>query len=423
MLLQFSVSNFRSFKDEQFITMIPAKVKGHGGNIAHVASGLDVLRSAVIYGANASGKSNFVKALGALKSLVLSSSDNKPGEPFKEYEPFKLTRTSENTPTCFKIDVLIKSVQYHYEVSFTHHEVKHEKLTYYPQGREARLFERKYQEFSFGQYFRGPKKYLQQITAPNQLFLSKAATNNVEELAKVSLFFSTKFSAISLSGDILDKALNMTTTVTLANDNSGFAKKIRKLFSILDTGIRDFQIQDVHPEMQTPNFSKYKVKTVHSLPEEGGDALFDLEDESTGTQKLFWMAGLILSMLEEGGIFILDELERSLHPHISRFIISLFNDPKINKNNAQLIASTHDVTLLSEENKLRRDQIWIVEKNEQGASELFSLADMKGVRDNVPFEKWYLSGRFGGVPNIESLQLEFDYFDEKKENKTNGKKD
>lgn len=118
---------------------------------------------------------------------------------------------------------------------------------------------------------------------------------------------------------------------------------------------------------------------------------------------------------------ILDEFDRSLHPHLSQFLINLFNNPKINKKNAQLIVSTHNASLLSEENKLRRDQIWIVEKNEQGASQMISLADMKGIRDNVPFEKWYLSGRFGGVPNIESLQFEYDFADdEKTENNSNG---
>jgi hypothetical protein len=175
--------------------------------------------------------------------------------------------------------------------------------------------------------------------------------------------------------------------------------------------------------MNPLDFKRYKVTTMHAPTNGQGTVAFDLEDESVGTQKLFGLSAMILNAMERGSVLILDELERSLHPHISRFILSLFNNPRINKNNAQLIAATHDVTLLSEENNLRRDQIWIVEKNREGASELFSLADMKGVRDNVPFEKWYLSGRFGGVPNIESLQFEFDYLDEKKENCTNGQKD
>ncbi len=421
MLLQFSVSNFRSFKDEQFITMIPAKIKGHEENIAHVAPGLDVLKSAVIYGANASGKSNFLKAIEALKNLIHSSSDNKPGETIKEYEPYRLLKGVELKPISFKIALLIEGIQYHYEVSFGQNEVFNELLFFYPQGVKAKLFERRKQEFSFGDYFKGPKKYLTQITAHNQLFLSKSAINNVQESAIIAKFFLYRFSPIIISGTAIDEVLKITATINLAYEDYPFSKKARKLFTILDTGIKDIEIQDKHPEMRVTDYGKYNIKMIHSLPKNGGDVLFDLDEESTGTQKLFGLSTRIVSALDTGSVLILDELERSLHPHISRFIISLFNNPKINKKNAQLIAATHDVTLLSEENKLRRDQIWIVEKNEQGASQMVSLADMKGIRGNVPFEKWYLSGRFGGVPNIESLQFEFDFAeDEKTENNSNG---
>ncbi len=436
MLLQFSVSNFRSFKDEQFITMIPAKVKGHEENIAHPEPGLDVLRSAVIYGANASGKSNFIKAMLALNYMIKHSAEKKPGDKLL-FEPFLLNPDTLREPTEFKLDFLIDAIRYHYEIKFSRNEVLHEKLTFFPNHREAKLFERRHQAFSFGELFKGSKKLLSDITSPNQLLLSKGATmNNAVDIVKVFSFFEKISSTLTITGVSVEPALRQFYAEQLKSNGTSFARNLFRLFSVFDTGIKSFRIE-ISDTPETIDFSNhfddgsveanlgFKIKTIHHLvlPEGIADVPFDLKDESAGSQKLFVISGLVIQALEEGSILLLDEIERSLHPHISRFIVSLFNNPKINKNNAQLIAATHDVTLLSEENKLRRDQIWIVEKNEQGASQLFSLADMKGIRDNVPFEKWYLSGRFGGVPNIESLQFEFDYLDEKKENHTNGKKD
>ncbi len=420
MLLQFSVSNFRSFKDEQFITMIPAKIKGHEENIAHVAPGLDVLKSAVIYGANASGKSNFVKAFEKFVGLIANSHYNTPGEPFRLYDPFKLSNSHKDSSTKFKVDFVIENVQYCYELIYSSIEVLHEKLVFFPHGREAKYFERIKQNVSYGEYYKGPKKQLEQLIAPNQLFISKAANNGIEELVKIVSYFSNKYSIFSFSSEMPDNTLTSMITEGLFNDEGLRPEKFVKLFKHLDVGIKGFQVTEEPAKVGSFTIRKRRIKTTHNSNDGKEDIVFDIEDESLGTQKLFGLSALIVWALDNGAILIFDELERSLHPHISRFIISLFNNPKINKKNAQLIAATHDVTLLSEENKLRRDQIWIVEKNEQGASQLFSLADMKGVRDNVPFEKWYLSGRFGGVPNIESLQFELDFADEKTENNSNG---
>ncbi|MCC6724972.1 MAG: AAA family ATPase [Saprospiraceae bacterium] len=433
MLLQFSVSNFRSFKDEQFITMIPAKIKGHEENIAHVAPGLDVLKSAVIYGANASGKSNFLKAISAFQNLLRSSITRKPNDIIGEYEPYKLTKDATEKPTTFSIDFLMKGIQYHYDIKFSREIIIEENLSFYPQKREAKLFKREYQVFSFGEYFKGPSFLLKDLTSPNQTLVSKGTVNNVEQLFNVFGFINSALGFDFINNYDDDKLFSTQVVASFLQDSKPyFLNRVKKVMASLDSGISDIRVVDRSPDMPfvkykngIPNeiVNKYKIRTSHRILQdttEGSVVEFDIEDESTGTQKLFSIITYILGVLEDGGILLIDELERSLHPHISRFIISLFNNPKINKNNAQLIAATHDVTLLSEENKLRRDQIWIVEKNEQGASQMFSLADMKGIRDNVPFEKWYLSGRFGGVPNIESLQFEFDFADETTENNTNG---
>ena len=419
MLLQFSVKNFRSFKDEQFITMVPAKIKGHEENIAHVAPKIDVLKSAVIYGANASGKSNFIKAISVLDKLIKNSSEKIIGETFSEYEPFKLSSSNQGKPIAFSIDILIDKIQYHYEVQILEESVKSERLSFFPHGREARLFERSEQDFIFGDYFKGPKKLLAEITTSNQLFLSKGALNNVKEFGKVVKFFQSNFLSTIYTDDSQKGILQISAYFLKRNDY--LKNRVRNFINSLDIGISDFKIEDNMPGVDfieglkrknnTVANNKFKFSTSHSYDNNKRnkqEVIFDIGDESDGTQKLFAISPIIFLALENGAILILDEFERSLHPHVSKFIINIFNNSEINKKGAQLIVATHDVTLLSESSNLRRDQIWIVEKNKQGASELFSLADMKGVRDNIPFEKWYMSGRFGGVPNIENLELEFD---------------
>lgn len=436
MLLQFSVSNFRSFKDEQFITMIPAKIKGHEENIAHVAPGLDVLKSAVIYGANASGKSNFVKALECFTNIITTSSKKNPGEIFDEYEPYKLSEDNLTRPIAFSIEVESYGVRYHYEFSFDKQKIVSESLSFFPLGRESKLFEREQQSFKFGENLKGPKKLLQQITAPNQLLLSKGVNNNVNELIKLYFILGTILPIPPFEGDFEIESKIYAHHFFTDKSYAKTAQRSINLLRFLDTGILDIKIEDLTPNVIVNNNNStkekaaqirsknYRILTKHLFEdnEKNNEIWFDMKEESSGTKKLFFLAGFILYYLEvSGGIMILDEFDRSLHPHLSQFLINLFNNPKINKKNAQLIVSTHNASLLSEENKLRRDQIWIVEKNEQGASQMISLADMKGIRDNVPFEKWYLSGRFGGVPNIESLQFEYDFADdEKTENNSNG---
>lgn len=416
MLLQFSVKNFRSFKGEQFITMVPAKIKGHEQNIANVSPGLGVLKSAVVYGANASGKSNFIKAITTLANLIRTSSDKKPKEPFEEYEPFKLAEETLDKPVVLTIDFFVNSLKYHYEVEFSKENIEKEKLTFYPHRYEALIFERVHGTYRFGEYFRGPKKFLMQITANNQLFLSKASVNNVKLFTPIFEYFNSYRSNITKNGVYVptwmwEPFMREELTEELNKNKPGFVNKINKLISVFDTGIESIEMKEKKSNVFGWDFSNTEIYANHKFSnggKKGNLTRLKIEEESTGTQKLLAISVMIIKAFENGSVVFFDEIGSSLHPYISRFIINLFNNPKINKNNAQLIAATHDATLLSEETNLRRDQIWIVEKDDEGASELFSLADMKGVRDNVPFEKWYLSGRFGGVPNIEGLQLEFD---------------
>lgn len=412
MLLEFSVENYRSIRDKQVLSMLPDEgKKEHEENIFQVTEKLSYLKSAVIFGANASGKSNLIRAMKAFKDLIAFSPNYKLNDPIKAYDPFKFNEKSINAPCHFSIAFLIEKVRYVYEVSFLEHEILTENLLFYPQGREAKLFMRKGQKFDFGDYLKGRKTIVAELTGKNQLFLSKGAINNMDELGKVSSYFLKQNYPFPLNENILeDYGMDFYAKKMFKEEmEAPLLANVKALFQSLDTGIVDFEIRK--------NIgSNFEIITFHKVFDingnEKGISEHTLLEESAGTQKLFVLAFLLSVALMKKRTIILDEFERSLHPHITTYLIQLFHNHKINSNGAQLIVATHDPYLLSE-SKLRRDQIWMVEKDNEGVSELYSLADVAGVRADIPFDKWYLSSRFGGVPGISRLNFELNYQHEK----------
>lgn len=413
MVLEFTVANYRSFREKQFLSLIADDGKKHEqvGHFVEIKPEVKVLTSTVIYGANASGKSNLLRAMQSLRNLVLFSANSTPEKSFVEYDPFKFHSTTTDSPTHFGIDFLIDSIQYRYEVNILEKEIFREALYFYPEGREAKLFIRNRQNFEFGDSLKGQKAVVSRLTGANQLFLSKAAVNNISQLVEVFQFFDQDFMTIPFLDNWIDNRYTKRIAQELlkGSDNQVFVSNFKTLLTSFDTGIVDFKIE----KNEGPFIdSDYDIMIEHHVFDDDGEKIgyksHPIKEESAGTQKLFVLAGLILRALLNGRVIIIDEFERSLHPFITAFIIQLFHDPKINQHGAQLIIATHDTNLLSE-SELRRDQIWIVEKDHKGASSLFSLTDIKGVRTDSPFEKWYLSGRFGGVPGIERLNLELNF--------------
>lgn len=416
MILEFSVENYRSFKERQTFSMIPDGGKiGHPENVITIAKKYKVLKTAILYGANASGKSNFIKAFKALRDLVLKSAEQAPNKSFEEYDPYAFSSDATTGSTQFEIDFLLEEVRYNYAVAIESAVVVTENLSFYPKGKETKLFSRQKQDFDWGESLKGQKAVVGELTAENQLFLSKGAINNITQLAQIYEFFKQQLLVIPVM-DRLEETIYIDIKIReglFSEKNPIFKKKFKTLLKSFDTGIVDFKIEE--KDKGTLSLSDYKIFMEHEV--------YDMEDnlvgtifrpiyeESTGTRKLFALAGLILQALLNGNTVVIDEFERSLHPTISNYILSMFNNPKINTKGAQIIAATHDTNLLTDET-LRRDQIWIVEKDKTGASELFSLTDLKGVRNNIPLEQWYLSGRFGGIANLESLNFELAYNDE-----------
>lgn len=414
MLLEFSVSNFRSFKSEQTFSML-ADEKGKNPYEEKVVpfKNIRILRSALIYGANASGKSNLMRAFQSLRFLILNSGDMDPEETFKEIQPFAFDPSCEELPTRFSIYFILNNIRYAYKVGVTKKEVIEEGLFFYPKGRETKLFVRKDKKFSFGESLLGAKSTIEKITASNQLYLSKAASNNMKQLVDVYLYFKNSFMSIPFldSWNDIYYVNRLAREIMESSNQLKFIENFKSLLRSFDTGLIDFRIESL------PFSDDYSIEVERNVFDEHGEILGSkfqpFEEESTGTQKLFVIGGLILRALMHGRVILIDEFERSLHPLINSLIFQIFNSPKINFKNAQLIIATHDTYLLSKENDLRRDQIWFVEKDFTGSSELFSISDIEGVRKDVPFEKWYLSGRLGGIPNIENLNFELNFQYEK----------
>lgn len=393
MLLNFRITNFRSINEMVELSMIPSDLKNPVNRIIktnpNATKNKDYygLTSAAIYGANASGKSNIVKALSDFVDFVTKSTDNKPNDSINLYNPFKLNDESLEKPSCFSIDILIENILYIYSIEVFNQAVVKESLFFSPKGLQVKVFERNGQEFIKGNGYEGIFETIKQRTTENQLFLGKAALENVEIIKKVyqniTLIFILTTDAFH-SNDFNERF----STIMFKNiELWGKSLKLSKsLIQKIDTQVVDFEEIDG------------KIKTFH-LNDKNEKIEFEFEDESSGTQRVIAFVPFVLHNLRRGGVLVVDEFERSLHPEIAQYILGLFNDPEVNIKGGQFIFATHDTTLLSSENKLRRDQINLVEKNEKGETELYTVSDIKGIREGN-YEKWYLEGRLGAVPNI-----------------------
>lgn len=427
MLLEIRVKNFRSIKDWQSLSMLSEnKVKELPNNQVEFI-GQNVLTSAIVYGRNASGKSNILKAFKAIQYLVIDSSEFKIDKKIPPFEPYKLDVNYKKLPTEIYIDFIAKDkVRYIYEVGFNEDEIEYEILKFYPKSQSATLFERhKGHPIKYGDYLTGKKKDVEEKLYPNQLFLSKVGVDKIDKLTDAYLFFSEKM-YVSLSHNTnYDNALINFFTKKMADDTVPFFKEnINVLMRVADTGIdcinikeEDIDFGNLPKDMTEDERSdfreryKYKIRTVHKTFDgevEVGKEEFKLQEESTGTIKLLAMGGLILEALVDGQLLIIDELDKSLHPKLTRALINIFHSKKTNPNNAQLIFASHDVSLLDNE-LFRRDQIWFAEKEFEGCSHYYAISDITGIRANVPFEKYYMTGRFGAMPMINENDLIFQF--------------
>lgn len=405
MLVEFTVSNFKSIKEPQTLSMVATNAKEHPDNVFQPSPNEDIklLKTAVIYGANASGKSNLLEAISALYQLVANSTKYSIDESIEAFKPFKLLEDNL-LPVSFEIEFFDHNgIRYNYSVKFHEDEIIHESLFFYPKNQKAMLFIRdKGVEIKFGDSLKGNKKTIEELLVQNQLFLSKAAINNNKQLGQV-------YSALICITHVSTELKGLT---KFTNENVLETNHLPLLASLLrkaDTGIDDVEVGA--GQFFNTSEPKFIHKIYNSQNQISRNANFDLSEESDGTKKLYGLGGFILDTLlykYPSAIFI-DELNNSFHPLISEMLVKLYNSPEANLNNCQLIMTTHDTSLLSPE-LFRRDQIWFTEKDQYGATSLYSLAefDFSKVRANVPFGKWYLDGMFGALPLIKDFKLSMD---------------
>lgn len=422
MISKLTVENFYCFKNKAVLDLKATKLKGLPKNIFEAPDDSELLKTITIFGANASGKSKLLLGFKALEYMVKFSSSFKPGEEIEPYEPYKLDLSSENKPVTLELEFYVTSIKYHYAISFDRHIIHREELYFYPKGTRASLFLRtKDNPIQFGEYYRGGKKTIEKLVLPNQSFLGKAAENNVDSLMEVYKYLTSNLDTVPYRDSADTQQLTGFIAKILAeNKNDKFAKLLVKILCGLDTGIVDIEakklkIKDPEGSDRLPkevleafraSFS-HQIVPIHKRYSNGkylDTIIFDYKDESDGTRELLSVAGIILLTLLKGSVMIIDELEKSLHPNIVRYLISLFHNPLSNPRNAQLIFATHDATQLSSE-IFRRDQIYLTEKDEKGGSTLTRASKITGIRLDSPLDKWYLSGRFGGTPIIDDIDF------------------
>jgi AAA15 family ATPase/GTPase len=424
MIISFKIENFRSIKEPLTLNLTTENRLKEDNliNNSFIEKNTEILKSLLIYGRNASGKSNVLLAINALIYLVKSSDSFKHEEKMSPYEPFLFDSNSKKEPVRFEIDFITveNKTKFKYIISFNGAEIVSEGLYISPFGTQSKLFERNKRKVTYGEYYKGAKKKIENDLLPNQLFLSKSSSSNIKYLDECYLYFKKHIYVATIHDTEYDDAIKKSFSELLLNDKK-LKCNLLELLRAADTAISDFSVVENKKQLELfeefPEEIKkhlleryqYEVKTQHSIYQNGekiGDTVLDLNSESFGTKKLFIIGGLILNTLKEGGVIIIDELDKGFHPILTKLLINLFNSKKNNPNNAQLIFATHDSSLLDLE-MLRRDQICFVDKTYDEQSILYKLSDIKGIRKDTPVDKWYLSGRFRGIPVTTQPILEF----------------
>ena len=384
MVLEIRLSNMFSFRDEVTLDLQAAKIQTKKareleGNLFSV-DGEQMLKSVALFGANASGKSNVIKAIRACVNMVRSSHNYNVDTRFA-ISPFKFEDYA-NKPSSFYIRFLLNGVEYEYSFSFMHNEIITETLYYYPNGRKSLVFRRdesrgteKKDIYEFKTVIKRPFDVADN-TSKKTLYISRASQMDREIAQKIFLFFCNDI--------VLDyQVANIDSLDNLFKERK---EQMLEVLRTADSDIIDFKIQN------------NAITTFHRT---NPSVAFDFEtEESEGTKTLFRMMVRMIGIIHEGKMLLVDEIDNSLHTQLVEFVIGMFN----HSNHAQLIYTIHNTHLLNTDFQ-RRDQVYFVNKREDGSSDLYSLFDFKDFRDTLDMEKAYLQGRFDAIPTISNLTI------------------
>jgi uncharacterized protein len=451
MLISFTVGNYRSFGDEQTLSLEAVKDNTHSDHVVNRGN-FSLLKSVAIYGSNASGKSNLLKAFEFMADFVRSSATGMNlGDPIRGADRFRLDKARSDMPCSFDIRVLLNETEYQYGFSASMERVHDEWLYVTRKGmRSTNPLSRRFDPSSdkTDWKLRGELKGSHDLiekTRDNGLFLSRAAEMNVGFVKELFLWFTKRMRYWHLAEWPAAALIQLTARRIERSDS--IRARIERLIHDADFGIDGLStskesifgsVEDISEEArkvsgyledgseETRKFSrdirewvesvalrnergvgdalnKFTVRTLHRIPNCEDSVAFSLEtDESDGTRRFFGVIGTILEALDDAGLLIVDELDCSIHPQLTRKLVEMFHSEEANPKGAQLLFATHDTNLMTP-SLFRRDQIWLTEKTQKGNTEIFSLSDIESdrrPRKEEPFEKNYLAGRYGGVPSF-----------------------
>ncbi|MFG1705244.1 ATP/GTP-binding protein [Nonomuraea sp. M3C6] len=387
MLLRLRVANHRSIRDEQTLSLIAVSRRGEPKRT-------DPLHVAGIYGANASGKSNVLDALQWMFGAIRSSHTHWDPTRGVPRQPFKLSESGLRTPSFFEVDFLHEGVRYSYGFEVDDTAVLGEWLNTFPRGRTKKLFDRTGPtDMTFGRGLSGEVQRILKLTRPNSLYLSCAASNNHPLLSSIYDMLAMSVLFVQHGESQEKRRLDIAKYIL---QRKVFAPALNELLRLADLGVERAEL------VETPAEARVVLRRRGEAPP------LSLAEESAGTRAWLSLLGHTLTVLYNGGVLVADEIDSSLHPLLSSTLIRMFKDPGINSNGAQLIFASHDTTLLGsliEEELLARAEVWFTEKDESGATSLYSLAEFHTRRDEN-IERGYLQGRYGAAPyvNFESIR-------------------
>lgn len=442
MLIRFTVENFLSFKDEVEFSMVAGLPRKHKDHVTGSGKGSDyrTLKTAIIYGANAAGKSNLIKAMNFARTMIVEGTDEKQRIPVTL---FRLDKSMEDKPSRFQFEIKCNSSAYVYGFELDSKQVYSEWLSELRPSSEAMLFNR--QTDRTGQttvelgrlpfteeHNRGFMKFIETGTRENELFLKKTILNRVEYFKDVYEWFDNTLRFVFPNP--MSRSIDASSM-----SHEEFESDSRDIIRLFNLGIESVKLEEsdslipksllqdiaeMHRQdnkdvaIQFPSMNVYifvhadknvkvstrKFMTVHRVQHENRDVTFELNDESDGTQRLFELSSALLGLLsgKADRVYVIDELDRRLHPHMTKNIVDIFLNNSVNQP-SQMIVTTHESSLLDLD-LVRRDEIWFVEKDHRGSSSLYSLEEF-APRYDMDIEQGYLQGRFGAIPIVPSYNV------------------
>ena len=401
MLIRFSFKNFKSFKNENCLDMEATSLKEHEYNVAKTENG-EYLKVSAIYGANASGKTNVLQAFDYMKKRILVSDDSKKNSPIDEESIYSFM--INNAPIALEVEILAKNNKiYKYGFEVLKDTIISEWLFEKRVNKIYAIFERENNNVSMK-----PNKISDLVNIDERtLFLniySKIDRNN-EDFSNVYDWFVNSM-YLDLGNPNFERFINNRVSLKILSDEN-YKKELLKFIKTFDSGIEGIKTTPDSLEAVKSNNGIIDIEVLHR-GENGELKALPFYLESNGTRKMFHLFDFFMDALKNGMVLFVDELDAKLHPLLTRYIINLFHNSQTNIGNGQLIYSTHDTVNLNKET-FRRDEIWFAEKDKDGVSKIYSLADYKindvKVRNDATYNKDYLSGRYGAIPVLENFEV------------------